>query len=387
MHATPILYLFPLVQLMLAQPIGPAEPASNPPVQSAPTKSETTPPEANQAEPLPTDPGNTDRNSTAQTNAGLSRLLDEAATNEPPAQPITDPTPQPTQAPNLQTDPGSPSTLLNATNTEQPPTEAEPAESLTPPMATPSTPAEWVEALRANFKDSTVPGMLLAVGVLIMMFVMMRRLARRGTKHPTRTIDPAEHIAGIHDRALSSIPPLERSVANAEETARRISAMLDNKADRLDLLIQEADTKLTQLNAAIAQVARNTPVPNPTSNHTLQQDGHDSPRPAQRKIDPSLLDRARVEQDRAERTIDEAYPPADPSRARAARETSPARKHGEANPDHTTDTPTKPDPAHRRIWELSDDGLPPIEIARTLNQPVGQIELILNLRNNFRRSG
>jgi hypothetical protein len=38
------------------------------------------------------------------------------------------------------------------------------------------------------------------------------------------------------------------------------------------------------------------------------------------------------------------------------------------------------DPLNRRVYELADQGMPPLEIARQLSQQVGHVELILNLR-------
>jgi hypothetical protein len=38
------------------------------------------------------------------------------------------------------------------------------------------------------------------------------------------------------------------------------------------------------------------------------------------------------------------------------------------------------DPMTRRVYELSDEGREPVQIARELNQPIGQVELILALR-------
>jgi hypothetical protein len=38
------------------------------------------------------------------------------------------------------------------------------------------------------------------------------------------------------------------------------------------------------------------------------------------------------------------------------------------------------DPMNRRIYDLADQGLPPVEIARTLNQQTGKVELVLALR-------
>ena len=38
------------------------------------------------------------------------------------------------------------------------------------------------------------------------------------------------------------------------------------------------------------------------------------------------------------------------------------------------------DPLNRRIYELADEGVPPVEIARALQQQTGKVELILALR-------
>ena len=50
--------------------------------------------------------------------------------------------------------------------------------------------------------------------------------------------------------------------------------------------------------------------------------------------------------------------------------------------EHTSDGTIghEPDPVTNRVYELADQGEKPIEIARQLNQHVGQVELILALR-------
>lgn len=210
--------------------------------------------------------------------------------------------------------------------------------------------APWLDRLRAQFEGSAFPNMLMVAGVVLLLFLMMRRLLRR-TAHAATIPPPEERLAAIHERAAASTTPLDRAMADAEQLARRLAATMDNKADRIDLLIQEADRKLEQLNQALAQVVRNTPVS--TTERPV--------RPV-RSIDPALMDRARVEQDRAER-----HPVPAP-----AAEREPAHDASQAPSD----------PVHRRVWALADDGMPPIEIARSLNQPVGQVELILNLRKS-----
>lgn len=208
------------------------------------------------------------------------------------------------------------------------------------------------------------PGLLLAVAVLAVVFVLMRRLRRRHAEQPFIP-SPQDRIAAIHERAASSASPVERAMSDAEELTRRMAATMENKAARLELLIEEADRKLEELNRAVAQASRAAPVPD--------RNGR-----AVRTIDPALLDRARVEQDRAERNghhgpHELSLSDASPTKTRT----------GDTGREDAAPTPNYPaDPVHRRVWALADDGMPPLDIARSLNQPVGQVELILNLRKS-----
>jgi hypothetical protein len=38
------------------------------------------------------------------------------------------------------------------------------------------------------------------------------------------------------------------------------------------------------------------------------------------------------------------------------------------------------DPLHRKVYDLADQGLTPVDIARRIEKPTGQVELILALR-------
>ncbi len=219
--------------------------------------------------------------------------------------------------------------------------------------------AGWWQSIgkEASESRSLLPTMLLAFGVMLAMFFMMRMLRRRQSTRPI--LMPVEdRISAIHEMATSTISPVERAMSDAEQLARRLAATMENKAARLELLIEEADRKLEELNRAVSQASR-TAAPERTP----------APR---RTLDPTLLDRARVEQDRAERNGHPEPAPLPITPSTTAR----------AEPAHTSDHPPHADPVHRRIWALADDGMPPMDIARSLNQPVGQVELILNLRKS-----
>ncbi len=197
-----------------------------------------------------------------------------------------------------------------------------------------------------------IPSLLLAGGVLLAIMVLFRSL-RKGHRirkaRDRQTPSPAARIAEIHERAQSSMDPSSRSMVDAEQLARRVGAQLDNKAARLELLLEEADRKLDLLNRHITAVQR----ANPAELTSERQIASHADQQHQRAIDPTLLDRARLDQDLAERV------PSEPTRL------SPGSAQDQIN---------------ERILHLADDGLGTVEIARSLNQPVGQVELVLNLR-------
>lgn len=187
---------------------------------------------------------------------------------------------------------------------------------------------------------------VVVAGVAIVVFVVARMViglaGRRSSARPASV-----PIGAGHEPEGPSESPLDRAMSEAEQLVRRLAAVLDNKADRVELLVQEADRKLAELNRTIAQADRRP---------THVTNGERALRPS-RAVDPLLMDRARVEQDRHERTQprDDAEPSSDSM---------------------------PPDPVHRRVCALADDGMSSLEIARSLNQPVGQVELILNLRKS-----
>ena len=219
-----------------------------------------------------------------------------------------------------------------------------------------SQPTGFLDQFRAE--NSMIPNILLAVAMIILVFLMFRSLKKTHKSNAARTNamgSPSERIEELRQRAESSMEPAERLMVEAEDIARRLGAVLDNKAARLELLIEEADAKLDQLNRAISnnpkpvQEQLNAPEPAPAA------------RSAPRAIDPNLLDRARLEQDQQERE------------ARVAGRIEPAPS-----------VPEEPEPIEisisDQIHELALKGKSPNEIAQQLKQPVGQVELIINLQ-------
>ncbi|HVT79149.1 MAG TPA: hypothetical protein VHM90_00715 [Phycisphaerae bacterium] len=123
---------------------------------------------------------------------------------------------------------------------------------------------------------------------------------------------------------------IEALLAEVEETARRLTAQIDNRYTRLEQLLGEADEKIRRLE----ELARGTPV---------------AAQPAASKV-----------------AVASAIPEAQRTLARLRQERGAP--------------PAASDPAYQPIYSLADRGRNPREIAQELGRQPGEIELILALR-------
>lgn len=164
-------------------------------------------------------------------------------------------------------------------------------------------------------RDESTQWIVLAVGVLATTYLVMRGRAKGRRK------DPFERPAAF---GVSQQRQIERDVGNLMvemlETARQMTAQLDTRAARVEVLIRQADERLAALKTATAAGAAGQSIVAKT----------DAP----------------------------------PAEAEAV----PARPE------------TPPDPRHADVYALADEGRSPHEIARHLNRPNGEVELILALR-------
>ncbi|MCR9075956.1 MAG: hypothetical protein NXI07_07945 [bacterium] len=224
-------------------------------------------------------------------------------------------------------------------------------------------PSGWIDRFKAE--NSMIPNLLLMVGMIIMVFLMYRSLRKTHKANAQRSNSmgsPSERIEEIRHHAQSSMEPAQKLMVEAEDIARRLGAVLDNKAARLELLIEEADAKLDQLNRAVSNPPKQAPPPSEEAQESTSVRPASSPR----AIDPSLLDRARLEQDQHERE----------SRVAGRIEPESAQAEHEAAEISISD----------QIHELALSGKTSQEIAQELKQPIGQVELILNLQRRAERS-
>jgi DNA-binding NarL/FixJ family response regulator len=106
------------------------------------------------------------------------------------------------------------------------------------------------------------------------------------------------------------------------EMARQISAQLDTRTQKLEMLIKEADEKMAELRALM-----------------------------EKNVEPPRMKTMRLVDDDTELL-----------------------------PRRMTIPPSQPDPRYEQVYALADQGASAPEIAKRLNRPSGEVELILKLR-------
>ncbi len=184
-------------------------------------------------------------------------------------------------------------------------------------------------------------GMVLCMVALVVAvcFVLMR--AQKGLSQSRRNgaagsalRSSEDEKAGHHGGAPTDILRWEVAM---HETARDLTGQLDSKLGTLQQLIREADRAAARLETA------------------LQAAG--------------------------ERARESVVPPRPASQAEGLRSASEVDvEAGSAARDETAEVPAG-DQRYSEIYTLADYGYPAAEIAQRLGNPVGEIELILSLRN------
>jgi DNA-binding NarL/FixJ family response regulator len=168
--------------------------------------------------------------------------------------------------------------------------------------------------------SDTTKWVMIGLGAFVLVYLMVLRPMMRGKKK-----DPlATPRGGGGIRTLSSQRAVERDMQNLlveyEGMIRNMTAGLDTRAAKLEMLIKEADEKLAALKAATAAGAGGV--------------------------------------------VASLYSSTEPG-------------PGDVPP---APAPGGPDPRHLEIYDLTDQGLSAKDVARKLGRPSGEVELILALR-------
>lgn len=169
-----------------------------------------------------------------------------------------------------------------------------------------------------------LPAMLMSVGIVIILVLWSMSIRNRSTRKHAEFATPREQIERI--KAGHRTREIEGALtAEFVTSATEIAARLENKAERLEQLIEQADERLMRLREAMGM--------------TESEPTHEGATAAMQ-------------------------PESDRSRATDA-------------PPHR---PEPADPLALAVIELSDAGHSPVEIAQQLDEQIGKVELILALR-------
>jgi len=169
----------------------------------------------------------------------------------------------------------------------------------------------------SGLANSVAPYLLLA-GVVMLIIVLMgrvRKKSRRSSREPTP--EPKERIETIRAKS-DTAAVLQHRVAQSAEITRELTALIDNRSEKLELLIQHADERINRL-------------------ERLSQE-------AQQRLTPR----------------------------HAETQSTPDKPRSEAT--------LATDALRQQIYDLADQGHVANEIAQRLGQHAGKVELILALR-------
>lgn len=194
--------------------------------------------------------------------------------------------------------------------------------------------------LAAQPMPEVLAQMLMLIGVVAIGMLLTISIRRKITKKNAATPAPRERIA------MAKIPRRlnenrQAAASDLHDTARRLAASLDVKAERLDQLIMEAGRRIAELQAL---------VDSPGSSGRSAAPVDDETEPITRESERHL--------------------PPDPK-------TSPTPR-----PVTIPELSKTLDPLTRSVYELSDAGHDPVSIAQTLDEQIGKVELVLALREH-----
>jgi hypothetical protein len=182
--------------------------------------------------------------------------------------------------------------------------------------------------------------LLVSGAAIIFVISRWRKNAMQRNRGPqtseTARFRPSPPASALNMREINT--EVEALLAELEETSRRITSQLDNRFQRLELLLAEADEKIRKLEALSGHARSTSPSPMTATPSISAASTQVVLSEAQRTL-------ARLRQERG---------------APAASE----------------------DPAYLPIYSLADRGKSSREIAQELGRQPGEIDLILALRRN-----
>lgn len=107
----------------------------------------------------------------------------------------------------------------------------------------------WLAQDSAEGKPALdLPMLLMTAGILLLIVVLFgnlrKNLRRRGA---VEAAPPRERMQAVNDQSQAATSIMERRTAQAAEITRELTALLDNRSQKLEILIQHADERIARL--------------------------------------------------------------------------------------------------------------------------------------------
>ena len=194
---------------------------------------------------------------------------------------------------------------------------------------------------------------LLIVLCLVMLSVSMLR--RTHQRRATARDLTREQLARMRDQT-NIRQSMEELLLQLEDVSRRINAQVDTKFARLETVVRDADERIARLQGLTGRKRL------PTS---AVSDTPPTSSPSQKRSPTGPVP-------------GEAFKPGRPAGTAPAKSDRPPASLVE--PVSPKPAPNGPSDRKAKVYEMADAGAKPMTIADTLQIPLGEVELLLNLR-------
>lgn len=207
--------------------------------------------------------------------------------------------------------------------------------------------AYMLSILDRLFSDaSLVPLLLAIIAVVFLLSSVRRRLRHQASRDEEEPVQRKPPPGKSSQARLRN--DLETLLGELQDLSRRISAEIDTRFAKLEAAMNDADRRIAALNRLSGQSSAD-------EDETRSTDEADT---------------------------EEAVPSVSPTAIEDTAESKPEVKQ--------QSPPESPEPEgetrQQAVYRLADQGVTPVEIARQLGRTPGEVELILNLRQQWKAS-
>ena len=205
-------------------------------------------------------------------------------------------------------------------------------------------PVKGIILISAAGGGSQLSGMLLAGGAVILVVMMMMRIRSRQAQARCNQVTPEEKIASLRKEA-SARDRVDATMSEVVEVTRECVARLENKALRLEHLLDLAEQRIREMNQLLESQQKEQAHEQVTSQPSEAAVAERNGESMHNEVAGTVPEKEVMQKDVIQPVM------AEPA-----------------------------DPLTRQIYEMADKGATPVQIAKELDEQVGKVELILALR-------